>query len=125
MSQILDHLKTEPLLDIVDSLNAISGRCEWFRITRTIVAGVVADMADELDDAELSIVEENFITAGLLHLSKRLGSLRLSCWITIENLVLRQEQGQCVAWVLMQKLWRSSRLCGQGSHQRCKPSLMA
>ena len=32
----------------------------------TIVAGVVADMADELDDAELSIVEEHFIAAGLL-----------------------------------------------------------
>ena len=66
MSQILDHLKTEPLLDIVDSWTQSAGRCEWFRITRTIVAGVVADMADELDDAELSIVEEHFIAAGLL-----------------------------------------------------------
>ena len=66
MSQILDHLKAEPLLEIVDSRTQSAGRCEWFRITRTIVAGDVADMADELDDAELSIVEKHFIAAGLL-----------------------------------------------------------
>ena len=66
MSQILDHVKAEPLLDSVDHWPRSVSRCEWFRITRTIVAGVVADMADELDDAELSIVEEHFIAAGLL-----------------------------------------------------------
>ena len=66
MSQILDHVKVEPLLDSVDHWPRSASRCEWFRITRTIVAGVVADMADELDDAELSIVEEHFIAAGLL-----------------------------------------------------------
>ncbi len=30
------------------------------------MAGVIADMAEDLDDAELSLVEEHFIAAGLL-----------------------------------------------------------
>ena len=38
----------------------------WFRITRAIVAGVIANMAEDLNDAELSLVEEHFISAGLL-----------------------------------------------------------
>jgi len=30
------------------------------------VAGVIADMAEDLNDAELFLVEEHFISAGLL-----------------------------------------------------------
>ena len=35
-------------------------------ITRAIVAGVVADMTEDLNDEELSLVEQHFIAAGLL-----------------------------------------------------------
>ena len=30
------------------------------------IAGVIADMAEDLNDAELSLVEQQFISAGLL-----------------------------------------------------------
>lgn len=66
MSQILDHIKAEPLLESIDHWPRSASRSEWFRITRAIVAGVVADMADELDDAELSIVKEHFTAIGLI-----------------------------------------------------------
>ena len=36
-------------------------REEWFRITRDIVAGVMADMALDLNDEEFSLVEQHFI----------------------------------------------------------------
>ena len=56
----------DPLLEGIQEWPRSCSREEWFRITRAIVAGVVADMAEDLDDAELSLVEEHFISAGLL-----------------------------------------------------------
>ena len=66
MAKILDHIPRTPLLDGVDYWPKSATREEWFRITRAIVAGVIADMAEDLNDAELSLVEEHFISAGLL-----------------------------------------------------------
>ena len=66
MTNLLEHVPQTPLLDGIQELSRSCSREEWFRITRAIVAGVVADMAEDLDDAELSLVEEHFIAAGLL-----------------------------------------------------------
>ena len=66
MAKILDHIPRTPLLEGVDYWPKSATREEWFRITRAIVAGVVADMAEDLNDSELSMVEEHFIAAGLL-----------------------------------------------------------
>ena len=66
MALILDHVPQTPLLEGIQHLPRSCSREEWFRITRTIVSGVIADMAADLNDAELSVVEEHFISAGLL-----------------------------------------------------------
>ena len=66
MALILDHVPQTPLLEGIQDWPRSCSREEWFRITRAIVAGVVADMAEDLDDAELSLVEQHFISAGLL-----------------------------------------------------------
>ncbi len=66
MAKILDHIPRTPLLEGVDYWPKSATREEWFRITRAIVAGVVADMAEDLTEAELSLVEQHFISAGLL-----------------------------------------------------------
>ena len=66
MTNLLDHIPQTPLLEgIQDWPRSCSGE-EWFRITRAIVAGGIADMVEDLNDAELSLVEEHFIAAGLL-----------------------------------------------------------
>ena len=66
MANVLDHVPQTPLLEGIQDWPRSCSREEWFRITRAIVAGVIADMAEDLTDVELSIVEENFIAAGLL-----------------------------------------------------------
>ena len=66
MALILDHIPQTPLLEGIQDWPRSCSREEWFRITRAIVAGVIADMAEDLNDAELSLVKEHFITAGLL-----------------------------------------------------------
>ena len=66
MALILDHIPQPPLLEGIQDWLKSCSREEWFRITRAIVAGVIADMAVDLDDAELSLVEEHFISTGLL-----------------------------------------------------------
>ena len=66
MTNLLEHVPQPPLLEGIQDWPRSCSREEWFRITRAIVAGVIADMAEDLTDAELSIVEENFIAAGLL-----------------------------------------------------------
>ena len=66
MANLLDHIPQRPLLEGIQEWPRSCSREEWFRITRAIVAGVIADMAEDLTDAELSLVEEHFIAAGLL-----------------------------------------------------------
>ena len=66
MANVLDHVPQTHLLEGIQDWPRSCSREEWCRITRAIVAGVIADMAEDLTDAELSIVEENFIAAGLL-----------------------------------------------------------
>ena len=66
MALILDHVPQTPLLEGIQDWPRSCSREEWFRITRAIVGVVIADMAEDLDDAELSLVEEHFISAGLL-----------------------------------------------------------
>jgi len=64
MTQILDHVKAEPLLDSVDHWPRTASRQEWFAITRRKVQSTIAGM--DLDATSLSEVEESFIAAGLL-----------------------------------------------------------
>ena len=66
MALILDHVPQTPLLEGIQDWPRSCSREEWFRLTRAIVAGVIADMAKDPDDAELSLVEKHFISAGLL-----------------------------------------------------------
>ena len=66
MALILDHVPQTPLLEGIQDWPKSCSREEWFRNTRAIVAGVIADMAEDLTDAELSVVEQHFISAGLL-----------------------------------------------------------
>ena len=66
MALILDHVPQTPLLEGIQDWPKSGSRKEWFRITRAIVAGVVADMTEDLSDAELYLVGEHFIAAGLL-----------------------------------------------------------
>ena len=66
MALILDHVPQTPLLEGIQEWPRSCSREEWFRITRAIMTGVIADMAEDLDDAELSLVEEHLIAAGLL-----------------------------------------------------------
>ena len=66
MTNLLEHVPQTPRLEGIQDLPLSCSREEWFRITRAIVAGVIADMAEDLNDAELSLVEEAFIGAGLL-----------------------------------------------------------
>ena len=66
MAFILDHIPQTPLLEGIQDWPKSCSREEWFRITRAIVGGVIADMAEDLNDEELSLVEQHFIAAGLL-----------------------------------------------------------
>ena len=66
MAFILDHIPQTPLLEGIQDWPKSCSREEWFRINRAIVAGVVADMTEDLNDEELSLVEQHFIAAGLL-----------------------------------------------------------
>ena len=66
MTNLLEHVPQTPLLEGIHDWPKSCNREKWFRITRAIVAGVIADMAEDLNDAELSLVEEHFIAAGLL-----------------------------------------------------------
>ena len=66
MTNLLEHVPQTPLLEGIHDWPKSCNRKGWFRITRAIVAGVIADMAEDLNDAELSLVEEHFIAAGLL-----------------------------------------------------------
>ena len=66
MANVLDHVPQTPLLEGIQDWPRSCSREEWFRITRAIVAGVIADMAEDFNDAELYLVEEYFTAAGLL-----------------------------------------------------------
>ena len=66
ITNLLEHVPQTPRLEGIQDLPLSFSREEWFRITRAIVAGVIADMAEDLTDAELALVEEDFISAGLL-----------------------------------------------------------
>ena len=66
MALILDHVPQTPLLEGIQDWPRSCSREEWFRITRAIVAGVIADMAEDLNDGELRVVEQHFISARLL-----------------------------------------------------------
>ena len=66
MANVLDHVPQTPLLEGIQDWPWSCSREEWFRITRAIVGGVIADMAEDLNDAELSMGKEHFISAGLL-----------------------------------------------------------
>ena len=65
MANILDGMGLKgSILDGLDDWPRSATRTEWSRITRELVAIVIADM--DLDPAALAEVEEAFIGAGLL-----------------------------------------------------------
>ena len=66
MALILDHIPRTPLLDGVDHWPKSATREQWFALTRDLIASTIAEMGEYLDDAELSVVEQHFISAGLL-----------------------------------------------------------
>ena len=66
MALILDHVPQTPLLEGIQDWPKSCSREEWFRITRAIVASVIADMAEDLNDGQLRVVEQHFISARLL-----------------------------------------------------------
>ena len=66
MSNLLDHITRTPLLEGVDYWPKSATREEWFALTRDLIASTIAEMGEYLNDAELSLVEEHFISAGLL-----------------------------------------------------------
>ena len=66
MPKILDHIPRTPLLDGVDHWPKSATREQWFALTRDLIASTIAEMGEHLTDAELSMVEEHFISAGLL-----------------------------------------------------------
>ena len=66
MANLFDHIPQRPLLEGYEHWPKSFSREEWFRQTMTIIAGVIADIAEDLNDAELSLVKQPFISAGLL-----------------------------------------------------------
>ena len=66
MPNLLDHIPRTPLLEGVDYWPKSATREECFALTRDLIATTIAEMREYLDDAELSVVEEHFISAGLL-----------------------------------------------------------
>ena len=67
MASILDGLGLEvSVLNGLAEWPASTSRREWFAITRQLIRQTIADMAEDLNDAELSLVEQHFISAGLL-----------------------------------------------------------
>ena len=66
MTNLLEHVPQTPLLEGIQDWPRSCSRAEWCRITRAIVAGVIADMAEDLNDGQLRVVEQHFISAGLL-----------------------------------------------------------
>jgi hypothetical protein len=66
MPKILDHIPRTPLLEGVDHWPKSATRAQWFALTRDLVVSTIAEMGEYLDDAALSLVEEHYISAGLL-----------------------------------------------------------
>ena len=66
MANLLDHIPRTPLLEGVDYWPKSATREEWFALTRDLIASTIAEMGEYLDDAELALVEECFMAAGLL-----------------------------------------------------------
>ena len=66
MANLLDHIPRTPLLEGVDYWPKSATRKQWFALTLDLIASTIAEMGEYLDDAELSLVEEHFISAGLL-----------------------------------------------------------
>ena len=66
MTSILDHVPRAPVLDGVNTWPKSATREHWTRLTKALVAGVIADMGDYLDEEEVAQVEEAFVDAGLL-----------------------------------------------------------
>ena len=65
MTNILDHVSSTPVLEIDDWPRSAT-RKEWFAIARRLIQDTIAAIADDLNDKELSLVEQHFIAAGLL-----------------------------------------------------------
>ena len=66
MANLLDHIPRTPLLEGVDHWPKSATRAQWFALTRDLIASTIAEMGEYLDDAELSVVEAQFISAALL-----------------------------------------------------------
>tara|TARA_X000000950_G_scaffold204621_1_gene246273 strand:- start:388 stop:588 length:201 start_codon:yes stop_codon:yes gene_type:complete len=66
MANLLDHVPRTPVLERVNTWPKSATREHWARLTKALVAGVIADMDDYLDEQEVAQVEQAFVDAGLL-----------------------------------------------------------
>ena len=66
MANLLDHIPRTPLLEGVDYWPKSATREEWFALTRDLIASTIAEIGEYLNDAELPLVEEHFVSDGLL-----------------------------------------------------------
>ena len=66
MANLLDHIPRTPLLEGVDYWPKSARREEWFALTRDLIATTIEEMGEYLYEAELALVEEYFMAAGLL-----------------------------------------------------------
>ena len=64
MTNLLDHIPRNPLLDGVDDWSKSATRKEWFQITRELIQQTIADL--DLDPEAMREVEQAFIGVGLL-----------------------------------------------------------
>ena len=66
MANLLDLIPRTPLLEGVDYWPKSARREEWFALTRDLIATTIEEMGEYLYEAELALVEEYFMAAGLL-----------------------------------------------------------
>ena len=64
MAFILDHIPQTPLLEGIQDWPKSCSREEWFRITRAIVAGVVADMTEDLNEGSCPSLSSTSLLQG-------------------------------------------------------------
>ena len=66
MANLLDHIPRTPPLEGVDYWPKPATREEWFALTRDPIATTIEEMGEYLYEAELALVEEYFMAAGLM-----------------------------------------------------------
>ena len=66
MTNLLDHISKTSLLGGADYWRKPATREEWIVLNRDLVASTIHEMDEYLENAKLSLVEEGFISEGVL-----------------------------------------------------------